>query len=450
VQLTIEKLIYGGDGLARVPASGDERRGKTVFVPYVLPGELVEATAVEERKGYTRAELVEVLQPSTARVDPVCPYYGKCGGCQYQHSNYTAQLEDKRQILQETILRGSKLALPFIEVHSGEPYGFRNRTRMKIVVDPEFALGYYRHGSHELEAVRQCPISSPLINRAIALLWEMAPEAADYASLREVQFFANHNDSELLVELFIHHATTPVLLAKFAKAMRERMPEIAGVAVFASGSTVSAFGKAADDELEDGNLEASRRLSRAGVPYIEGSASMVYNVGSHGYRVSAGSFFQTNRFLAEKLVELVTANRTGRAALDLYAGVGLFTLPMSHHFERITSVEIAQNSYDDLAANAAVPHIQAVHSTTEDYVNAARGRWDYAIVDPPRAGLGERVAKALAGLSIPRLTYVSCDPATLSRDLVTLLAAGYRVEDAHLVDLFPQTYHMETVLHLAR
>ncbi len=442
MQFTIEKLIYGGDGLARIPAIGDERRGKTVFVPYVLPGEVVEATVVEERKGFMRASLVEVLSPSTARIAPPCPHFGICGGCHYQHSDYTAQLEDKRQILQETILRGAKLALPHIEVHSGEAYGFRNRTRLKIAVEPEFALGYYRHGSHELEAVHQCPISSPLINRAIAKFWELAPETASYPSLREVQFFANHDDTELLVELFIHHATTPVLLAKFAKLMREQMPEIAGVAVFASGAT--------DSDLEDGNLEVSRRLTRAGVPHIEGAASMVYKVGNFSYRVSAGSFFQTSRFLIPKLVELVTKNRTGRAALDLYAGVGLFTLPMSRHFERITSVEIAQNSYDDLAANAAVPHIQAVHSTTEDYVNAARGRWDYAIVDPPRAGLGERTSKALAGLSIPQLTYVSCDPATLSRDLVTLLAAGYKVQEAHLVDLFPQTYHMETVLHLAR
>jgi 23S rRNA (uracil1939-C5)-methyltransferase len=355
------------------------------------------------------------------------------------------------------------LNLPHIEVHSGGEYGFRNRTRMKIAVresgtpedapvenaGPEFALGYYRHGSHELEAVRECPISSPLINRAIGVLWELAAEAIQYPSLREVQFFANHDDSELLVELFIHHATTPVLLKNFAKLLRERMPEIAGVAVFASASGASAS-KPADEEIEDGNLESSRRLSRAGVPYIDGAASLVYQVGSYGYRVSAGSFFQTNRFLAAKLVELVTANRSGRAALDLYAGVGLFTLPLSRHFERITSVEIAQNSFDDLAANAAVPHIQAVHSTTEDYLNAARGRWDFAIVDPPRAGLGERAAKRLAELGIPRLAYVSCDPATLARDLVTLLGAGFKVEEAHLVDLFPQTYHMETVLHLVR
>ena len=157
MQFTIEKLIYGGDGLARIPASGDERRGKTVFVPYVLPGEVVEATVVEERKGYTRASLMEVLSPSPARIKPRCQYFGVCGGCQYQHSDYTAQLEDKRQILMETILRGAKLILPHIEVHSGEPYGFRNRTRMKIVVEPEFALGYYRAGSHDLEPVRNMP-----------------------------------------------------------------------------------------------------------------------------------------------------------------------------------------------------------------------------------------------------------------------------------------------------
>jgi 23S rRNA (uracil1939-C5)-methyltransferase len=443
MRLTIEKLIYGGDGLARVPAAGDERRGKTVFVPYVLSGEVVEARVVEERKGYTRAELVEVLTSSPARIAPPCPHFGRCGGCHYQHSDYSVQLEDKRRILHETVQRGAKLSLPDIEVHSAEAYGFRNRTRMKIALEPEFALGYYRHGSHELEPVRHCTISSPLINQAIAALWELAPEAAGYPSLREVQFFANHDDSEMLVELFIHHATAPKLLASFAKLLRERMPQISGVAVFASGATDG------DGDFEDGSIESSRRLSRAGVPYIEGSPSMTYNVGSHHYRVSAGSFFQTNRFLVSKLVELV-ANRSGRAALDLFAGVGLFTLPMSRNFERITAVEIAPNSYDDLAANAAVPHIQAVHSTTENYLSAARGRWDFAVVDPPRAGLGERAAKSLAKLSIPRIAYVSCDPATLSRDLATLVAAGYRIEEAHLVDLFPQTYHMETVLHLVR
>jgi 23S rRNA (uracil1939-C5)-methyltransferase len=494
MRLTIEKLIYGGDGLARVateaPAAGAEERGdarrgegapdlpsvgrsgmKTVFVPYVLPGEVIEAEVVEERKGFARAALAEVIEPSPARVAPPCPYFGVCGGCQYQHSGYAAQLEAKRQILEETIVRGAGaalrergLSLPPIEVHSGPEYGFRNRTRMKIVLEPEFlpqhakngragdpfALGYYRHGSHELEPVRQCPISSPLINQAIAAMWELAAEAARYPALREAQFFANHDDTQLLVELFIHHATGPVLLKDFARLLRERMPQIAGVAVFASADSRgrSGGGKFAD-EFADGGLEASRALSRAGAPFVEGASSLLYQVGTDSYRVSAGSFFQTNRFLAGELVGLATAGRSGRAALDLYAGVGLFTLPLARQFERITAVEIAPSSYADLSANAAGSQTRAVHSTTEDYLPAARGQWDFAIVDPPRAGLGERAAQSLARLRVPRLAYVSCDPATLARDLATLLGAGYRVEQAHLVDLFPQTYHMETVLHLA-
>lgn len=461
MQFTIEKLIYGGDGLARVPASGDERRGKTVFTPYVLPGEVVEASVTEERKGFARASLLKVLEPSPARVAPPCPHFGVCGGCQYQHSEYSAQLQFKRQILEETIVRGAGAALrasgqslPEIAVHSGPEYGFRNRTRMKIAVEPDFALGYHRHGSHELEPVRHCPISSPLMNQAIAALWELAAEAKSYSALREAQFFANHDDTQLRVELFIHHATRPASLKDFARMLRERMPQISGVAIFASSG-----GRNVESEWDDGGeLEAARQLTRAGAPYIEGESSLAYEAAGYAYQVSAGSFFQTNRFLAHKLVELATANRGGRAALDLYAGVGLFTVPLARGFERVTAVEIAPNSYEDLEANVArfkelspqAARIQTVNSTTEEYLNAARGRWDYAVIDPPRAGMGERAAKVLARLAIPRLTYVSCDPATLARDLVALLGAGYRIEEAHLVDLFPQTYHMETVLYLAR
>ena len=440
MRLTIDKLIYGGDGLARIPASGEEQRGKTVFVPYVLAGEEVEAEIVEERKGFSRAELVRVIEAAKARTTPVCEHFGRCGGCDYQHSEYAAQVETKREILRETILRGARLELPEIEAHCAEPYGFRNRTRMKIAIEPEFALGYYRHGSHELEPVRHCPISSPLINRAVDALWELAPEAAKHPTLREVQFFANHDDSELLVELAIHHSSVPKELRPFARALRKRLPEIAGVVVFASGGFAG--------ESDDGGMEAAR--GRVGETFVEGEASLMYKVGAHSYHVSAGSFFQTNRFLVAKLVELATGNRQGRGALDLYAGAGLFTLPLARSFERVTAVEIAPSSYADLKTNAPAPHIHCVKSTTEEFLKKARGRWEFAIVDPPRAGLGERAAKLLGGLRIDRIVYVSCDPATLARDLAALLAAGYRVEAAQMIDLFPQTYHLETILHLAR
>lgn len=439
---TIEKLIYGGDGLARVPAQGHERRGKTVFVPYVLPGELVEARVVEERKGYTRAEAEQILTPSPARIAPHCPHFGRCGGCSYQHMDYAAQVQQKSLILRETLMRGARVELPEIQTHAGEPWGFRNRTRLKFAFEPEFALGYFRHGSHELEAVHECPISSPLINRAVALLWEMAEELSAQPLLREVQFFANHDDSELLVELFVHFTAKAQDFAPLAKLLRERMPEIAGVVIFAGG--------APEGDLEDGSFEAAKQLLRAGAPHVEGSRYITYGVGEHEYRVSAGAFFQTNRFLAEKLVELVTAGREGKSAMDLFCGVGLFSLPLAGRFARVTAVEIAPYSFADLEANIGKGSIQKVRGTTEDFLRTARGRWDLAVVDPPRAGLGERAVRYLGALQMPRITYVSCDPATLARDLSVLLSAGYTVEAAHMVDLFPQTYHMESILQLIR
>jgi len=455
VRLTIEKLIYGGDGLARLPAQGDARKGKVVFVPYVLPGETVEVRIAEEHKGFLRAELLEVLEPSPERIAPPCPRFGVCGGCQYQHLGYAAQREAKREILRETLLRGAGTALreaglelPQIELHASEEFGYRNRTRMKIAAGPEFAMGYRRTGSHELEPVRDCPISSPLINCAIAAMWEMGTDAAACAGLHEVQFFANHDDSALLVELRTQPEAASAgraadVLRGFARHLRERMPEIAGVAVFASG--------AAEDELEETSVRASAHAE----PFlVEGAASLEYCTAGECYRVSAGSFYQTNRFLAGKLVELVTRDRSGKAVLDLYAGVGIFALPLARVFEKVTAVEIGASSSRDLAANAAAVtgtgRIRTVNSTTEDFLRSARGRWDFAVADPPRAGLGPRVARQLAGMNIPRLAIVSCDPATLARDLAILVAGGYRVEQAHLVDLFPQSYHMETILHLMR
>ena len=167
--------------------------------------------------------------------------------------------------------------------------------------------------------------------------------------------------------------------------------------------------------------------------------------------MSGGSFFQTNRFLVDKLVEVVVGNRTGRAALDLYAGAGLFTLPLARNFDQVLAVEASPHSFSDLRHNSPA-NVKCLRMTTEAFLaeRAAKLAPDLVIVDPPRAGLGEKATKALCRMSASHVTYVSCDPATLSRDLRLLLESGYRVEQAHLVDLFPQTYHMETVLHLAR
>ncbi len=191
MQLKIEKLVYGGEGLARLPADA-QGRGKTAFVPLVIPGEQVEASPVETRPGFVRARLDKVLVPSPERVEPGCPYFGRCGGCHYQHINYDAQLRYKADILRETLRRTAKLELTQeIQLHSSEPWHYRNRTRMRVRHAPEFALGYHRSNSHEVLPVESCPISSRLINEAIAAVWKLGREGAIPGSVHGLQFFAN-------------------------------------------------------------------------------------------------------------------------------------------------------------------------------------------------------------------------------------------------------------------
>jgi len=232
----------------------------------------------------------------------------------------------------------------------------------------------------------------------------------------------------------------------WAEELRAALPEIAGVVAF---------------------REANPGDKKAGAPEIlvtVGASHLTYQTQRAKYRVSAGSFFQTNRHLTDELVKIVTEGQSGQLALDLYAGVGLFSTALACDFHHVVSVEPSQTSSADLSYNQS-SNGEAVQATTEQYLARAENpgrvgkgavlphilhKPDLAVVDPPRSGLGERVARLLANLGAPRVVYVSCDPATLARDLVPLLAAGYRVEQVHLVDLFPQTYHLESVVHLAR
>ena len=199
--LTIEKLIYGGDGLARLPP--DERgRGKAVFVPFVLAGEKIEASLTEQKPGFARAHAEAIVEPSPHRIPPVCPYFAQCGGCHYQHASYEHQLEIKEEILRETLRRTAKLELQTeIEIHPSPPWNYRNRSRLQIQTQPGFAAGYFKLASHELLPVEQCPISSPLINRGITALWQSGRSGKIPQGVSEVEFSANADDSHLLVEI---------------------------------------------------------------------------------------------------------------------------------------------------------------------------------------------------------------------------------------------------------
>jgi 23S rRNA (uracil1939-C5)-methyltransferase len=431
--LNIEKLIYGGDGLARLPAASpgnkDHSRGKAVFVPFVLAGEKIEAALTEEKPGFARARAEKIVESSAHRVVPPCPHFGSCGGCHYQHASYEHQLDIKKEILRENLRRMAKIELECeIQVHPSPPWNYRNRSRLQVRTSPEFAAGYYKFASHELLPVEECPISSPVINRGIEMLWQAGRAGKVVEGVREVEFFANADDTKLLIEILCAPEARRAAVRGWIEELCASMPEIAGVVAFR--------------EPQKGVQE---RLVAAG------ASELTYQTKKAAYRVSAGAFFQTNRFLTDELVDVVTAGRSGELAIDLYAGVGLFSTALACDIRHVVSVEMSQISSNDLRYNLPA-NGKAVQAAAEQYLTKAVSteKPDLIIVDPPRSGLGDTTARAMANMAAPCVTYVSCDPATLARDLVPLKAAGYRVEELHLVDLFPQTYHLETVAHLIR
>ncbi|HTZ98465.1 MAG TPA: class I SAM-dependent RNA methyltransferase [Terriglobales bacterium] len=429
MRLSIEKLVYGGDGLARLPAD-ENGRGKAAFVPFVLEGETVEATLVENKPGFARARLDEVIERSANRIEAPCPYYGRCGGCHYQHTDYRHQLEIKAAVLKENLRRIAKVELETEPiVHASPEWNYRNRARLRVRTQPDFALGYYRFASHELLPVEQCPISSALINRGISVAWELGRAGKIPQEIQEIEFFANAEDDQLLLLLYC----APPLSTEAAQNLAE---DLRGTAS-AIGALVIAIGANESAELKP--------MASAG------EKALNYKTKDAAYRVSGGAFFQVNRFLTDQLVEIVTANRSGNAALDLYAGVGLFSSVLARSFAQVTAVESSPTAYADLSYNSPA-NVKAVHATTDRFLQQRAGkvRPDLIVLDPPRGGLGGMVVRSLAGLEAAEITYVSCDPATLARDLAGLLAAGYHIRQAHVVDLFPQTYHVESVVRLSR
>jgi 23S rRNA (uracil1939-C5)-methyltransferase len=329
--------------------------------------------------------------------------------------------------LKENLRRIAKLELETkLVVHPSPPWNYRNRTRLKIRTRPEFAVGYYKYNSHEFLPIEQCPISSPLINSAIGALCASDIKIAD---VDEIELFANADDSQLLAELYCSPNISEAAARKMAEEVHQRLPQSMGVVAF-------------------------RRVTAPVEPKAaatSGATDLQYKTDNATHRVSAGAFFQVNRHLIHELAKVVTEESTGQTALDLYAGAGLFAVPLARSFAQVIAVESSQTSQSDLAYNSPA-NVKTVRATVEQYLKNAPAKLspDLVVLDPPRSGLGENVVRGLAALRSPRITYVSCDPATLARDLGGLLKAGYRVEQAHMFDLFPQTFHLETMLRLAR
>ena len=409
MKLRIEKAIYGGDGLARIPA------GKTVFVPGTLPGELVETTIATDRRSFATGKLDAVLEPSAERVTPDCEYFPRCGGCQYQHASRAFQLQMKLDILKETLGRAHVPVPNEIASLASPAWGYRNRIRLHVV-GPR--LGYRQRGSHKLLPVTHCPIAAPLLEQAIAVVERVA---GFEALCDEIEFFTNGEQDQLLISLWPGPRQRPheQALEAFAERVRVELPALLGMGLF----------------------------TQQNIKYW-GQRSLTYTACGMSYQVSLGSFFQVNRFLLPELLQLVVKNRSGRTAWDLYAGAGLFARALD--FDFVTAVESEGFSSDDLKKNLESKPHQVVRSSTLDFLRSQSSAPDLIVVDPPRAGLGKEICGHLSRIAAPNIIYVSCDPATVARDLQTLLESGYFLQTIQLVDMFPQTFHLETVTVLVR
>ncbi|MCY2958553.1 MAG: class I SAM-dependent RNA methyltransferase [Planctomycetota bacterium] len=382
----IERLVASGAGLARV-------EGRVVFVAGAVPGDLVRARVVRSAKRHDEAVVEELLEPSPDRRVARCAHFGTCGGCALQHLAYPAQLAAKRALVLDALRSVAGVVPEFeVEVLGSPEYGWRARAEFQVAsTGTKRGPGGFRVRSHEVEAVHECPVLVPELENA----------------LRELDGGAR-----------------PI-------------PEDARTIHLAAGDAKTAVvysdekGKVIGNELE-----------------------IRQNVAGFDFTLGARGFFQANRALLPQLVERATAGPHGSLAFDLYAGSGLFSLPLARRFDLVMAVEEDKAAAARLGVNArraGRTGVQAHASEVSRWLGLARRLGpDFVLLDPPRAGAGPGVVDALVASGAAEIRYVSCDPATLARDLRGFLPRGYRLEGLVVLDLFPQTLHVEAIATLKR
>jgi 23S rRNA (uracil1939-C5)-methyltransferase len=373
------------------------------------------------------------------KTTPRCPHFGACGGCQHQDIAYAEQLILKRARLAE-LLQSAGLDAPAITIHAAGPYEYRNRIRLRIErVDGLLRFGYNRANTAEFLPVVNCPIASPILWQTAETLLAAAQQgettAACLGAASHMELFTSDDLARVQLTLLYEPRTAPPknTFASMMQSLRTTAPQITSAAAV--------------------NYDA-----RTGLPgrTLEswGPNGIAYRAADETYWVSRGAFFQVNRFLIDMLICLVCEGRSGSLAWDLFAGVGLFSRVLARKFAQVTAVEANAAAAADLSAALAKlgPAHHAVQATTLDFLRSAlvqRDRPELIVLDPPRAGAGKEACELLLRVGAHRMVYVSCDPATLARDL-TALQASYRITALHLIDLFPQTEHLETVVVLER
>jgi 23S rRNA (uracil1939-C5)-methyltransferase len=406
--VTLNTLTYGGNALGRL----DD--GRAVFVPFGLPGEVVHIRLVQEKPGFARGELVEVVEPAAQRIQPRCKHYGICGGCQYQHMPYEMQLAAKTAILRDQLQRIGKIPDPPIQppVASEHPWNYRNQVQFHLT--DAGRVGYVSASAvpgmrRGVLAIDECHLPEAGING----LWPQL-DFEPGSGIQRVSIRAGAND-DLLLGL---------------ESASDELPELE---VEADISVAHVFG--------------GKSVVMAGRDYI------TLRVLERDFRISAASFFQVNTGVAEKMVQSILARLPDSpgTVLDAYCGVGLFSAFLAHRCRRLIGIESSPDACADFALNLdEFDNVELYEDLAERVLPALKIEPDVVLVDPPRAGLQLEARNALAGMKPRALFYISCDPSTLARDAAQLIEAGYRLMAVTPFDLFPQTYHIESISLFAR
>lgn len=401
LRITLTDMAYGGDAVGK-------HQGRIVFVPLGLPGEVVTVTLVETHASYARGRLLDVEFPSRQRVAAPCPAFGRCGGCQWQHMRYAEQLRLKRYILRNALERIGGEASPAVQPMLGmqDPWQYRNHVHLRI--DDRGQPGYYALHSHEIIATDHCPIAHPLLET----MWD-AHQQCHLAA------------EELILRAGLYTGERMAIVRGRQGIARAEMPKVGFNCLY---------------------------LGPSGRPKtVWGRDYIAEQVGNHRLRISAESFFQNNTVQAERLVESVASLlhlQPGESLLDAYCGVGLFGIGVTDASNPLYGIESSVAAVRDARVNA--DHGTFLRGDVNRVLREHKLRVDAIVLDPPRGGCSPETIGALADCGASRIVYVSCDPATLARDVARFREYGYALIQAQPIDLFPQTYHIETVALLNR
>jgi 23S rRNA (uracil1939-C5)-methyltransferase len=421
VELKIDKLVAGGKGLGRL-------KNKVYFVKYAAPNEIIRAEVIKEKKDYAEAKLLEVIIPSSARVEPVCPYFGVCGGCQLQHLDYKEQIKQKELIFKEQLQRLGKIKeLPPVKVISSpQPYGYRIRAGFHV---DSGKLGFVEDetlreekGYGEIVDIDTCPVLHPKINELIPNLKRISKE---YKNLKEIQVTYSPDRNEALLKLI---GEPPLEKKELWRIKEGFLPNyVVGIGSY---------------------KRISRELIRQ--DFVGRDYTFITAKG-FTYRVTAESFVQNNYLLWDRFIEVILPEENRGYCLDCFCGIGFFTIPFSTKAFFVEGSDLNPYAIKDAQYNAKInnrSNTAFFKMTPSQHMkkHLGEGKVDTVIFDPPRSGLDKRDMEVLLELKPDRIVYVSCNPSTLARDLSQILKTGeYDYKKAYIIDLFPQTAHIESV-----